>query len=183
MATGKKKVAAPVAKKPLKPAKSTAKFISLKLHATIPTQDYGNIQPEIEVTAATYEEARDFAIPHIEALYARFAKTRPDFLGKINVEEKMVVAPTPATVPVSATPATYADAKVAGEALANIPTPAAGVAKPEPVLKAEKAISLATSEDAMLVIQGQIEKSTKIPAEFKADLLTLCLKKRSELDK
>ncbi len=162
-----------------KPGKkaSSVKFLKFSFGATIPTQSFGNVQPHIEVEAASYEEARDFAIPKIEELYIKYAEIRPVFLGKIEVVEKKV-APAPA--PKAVEPA--APSSVAPSAPSSS-TSAPTEAKPEPVLKAEKAISLATSEDAMLVIQGQIEKSTKIPAEFKQQLLTLCLKKRGELGK
>ncbi len=177
MATKAKAKKIAESKKAPKAKKTTAKFVSFTVKATIPTQAYGNIQPGIEVSAATYEEARDFAMPLIEDLYKHYAESKPGFLGKIEVTEKVVApAPTPKA------PEPVAPSSVAPSAPSSS-TSAPTEAKPEPVLKAEKAISLATSEDAMLVIQGQIEKSTKIPAEFKQQLLTLCLKKRGELGK
>ncbi len=166
--------------------KSSAKFVSLTVRAVIPTQSYGNIQPEIAVQANTYEEARDFAMPLIEGLFAQYSETRPTFLGKV-VESVRVVVPAkagsdikegelvkevqtpPATAPEATTPP-------APEAF-NGPT----IPKPEPVLKAEKAIALAATAEAALIIQGQIEKSVKIPEEFKPDLITLVLKRRGDL--
>ncbi len=163
---------------------STAKFVSLSVMAVIPTQSYGNIQPKIEVQAETYEEARDFVLPHIKELYTMFAESRPGFLGKIEVTEKVVTPVTAQTVttPAVTTPAqATAQAQVAQQAATNQPTSVKP--KTEAVLKAEAAIRLAATEDAMVLIQGQIEKSTKIAEEDKPALLTLCLKRRGELAK
>lgn len=40
--------------------------------AVIPTTQYGNLQPSIEVEANDIEEAKDYAVPHIEALWAKY---------------------------------------------------------------------------------------------------------------
>lgn len=48
------------------------KLTKYTLTATIPTQQYGNIQPSIEVEAASLDEAESFAVPHVEALWAKF---------------------------------------------------------------------------------------------------------------
>lgn len=48
------------------------KLTKYTLTATIPTQQYGNIQPSIEVEAASIEEAEEFAVPHVQALWAKF---------------------------------------------------------------------------------------------------------------
>lgn len=154
--------------------KSTAKFVSLSVMAVIPTQSYGNIQPKIEVQAETYEDALGFVLPHIKALYSMFAESKPAFLGKIEVTEKVVTPPAAAQTTTTPSAGHVADASA---------TASAGKPKTEAVQKAEKAISLAASEDAMLLIQGQIEKSTKIADEDKPELLKLCLKRRSELSK
>ena len=42
--------------------------------AVIPTVQYGNIQPSIEVEAETFEEAQAYAMPKIEALWAQYAE-------------------------------------------------------------------------------------------------------------
>lgn len=166
-----------------KPKKSSAKFASFSVRAVIPTQAYGNIQPEIFVTANTYEEARDFAMPLIGELFTKYSETRPTFLGKI--EETVRVVPVAHPVPAAA------PAPMAVPQMQNAPVGAANTApelpaapsadKPPPVLKAEKMIGLAATEDAAKLIQDQIEKSVKIPAEFKPDLITLVLKRRNEL--
>lgn len=175
-----------------KPAKSTAKFVSFTVTAVIPTQQYGNIQPKIEVQAASYEEACDFAMPMIEALYAKYMESKPGFMGRIQVTEKVVappaaVAPKLATVQTPTTPQaghvadSSATASAAQQSTANQAAPAKP--KSEFVLKAEKMLSLAATEEAAVRIQDQIEKSTKIAPEDKPALLTLCLQRRGELEK
>jgi hypothetical protein len=42
--------------------------------AVIPTVQYGNIQPSIEVEADTFEEANAMAMPHIEKLWAKYSE-------------------------------------------------------------------------------------------------------------
>lgn len=42
------------------------------IRATIPTVQYGNIQPEYEVEAPTFEEAEAIALPYIEKLWAKY---------------------------------------------------------------------------------------------------------------
>lgn len=172
-----KKVPAPKPAKVAKPrgnvvvAEAKVRFVSFTFGATIPTQAFGNVQPQIVVEAPSYEEAAAFAIPKIEELYAKYAEVKPTYLSKIT-ETVKTVAPVP-VAPVAAPEAT-APAAPAVEAPVAPQTP-----KPESVLKAEKAISLAATADAALAIQTQIENSVKIPAEFKPALITLVLQKRS----
>lgn len=157
--------------------KSSAKFVSLTVRAVIPTQQYGNIQPEITVIADNYNDAREYAMPIIEALYRQYAEAplsgkEPRFYGTVTETVKEVV-------PVAATPAAIAEKPAETVVVAPVNT----TPKPEPVVKAEKAIALLEDEASALRIQDQIEKSTKIPEEFKPDLIKLCLKKRGEISK
>ncbi len=176
----------PKAAKKVKPTKDSkpvrvvnhpqaVEMTSFEVLVVIPTQSYGNIQPKITVKAARLQDALDVVMPEIEKLYAKYAETKPAFLGKIEVVEK-VVTPAPKKEE-SAAPSSVAPSAPSSSTSTALTTPE--TQKPEPVLKAEKAISLAVDEAAMIVIQGQIEKSSKIPPEFKDALLTLCLKKRS----
>lgn len=48
--------------------------MKFKIGATVPTVQYGNIMPEIEVEAETLEEAQAIALPEIEKLWARYAE-------------------------------------------------------------------------------------------------------------
>jgi hypothetical protein len=46
--------------------------IKYTMTATIPTQQYGNLQPSIEVEATSLEEGQAATMPHIEALWAKY---------------------------------------------------------------------------------------------------------------
>lgn len=174
----------PLVEKAAKPKKSSVKFVSLTVTAVIPTQQYGNIQPKIEVQADNYADARAFVMPLIEELYAQYTETKPGFLGRIQVTEKVVTPATQGPAP-KATPAQTPTTPQAGHVADASATASAAPAKPksEFVLKAEKMLSLAATEDAAIRIQDQIEKSTKIAEEDKPELLKQCLVRRGELSK
>lgn len=177
-----------------KKVKTTAKFVSFTVTAVIPTQQYGNIQPKIEVQADSYQDARDFVMPLIEEMYIRYGESKPDFLGRITETIKVVkavageklekgdlVKKAPEEVP---TAQQEAAKTLPPQATASTtPTATAPVQKPESVLKAEKAVSLAMTEDALNLIKNQIEKSVKIPAEFKPALLNTCEIRRVDIKK
>lgn len=164
---------------PMKAPKVT--LLHFKVSAVIPTQQYGNIQPSIEVMAGTIEDARDVVMPIIEQLYQTYAEMplngkEPKFYGKITETIVNVAAPAPKEVKESSTSA---------EVSAPSEEPSAPVekSKSDAVLKAEKAIGLAMSVEAADAIQAQIEKSVKIDKDDKPALYTLCLKKKKELKK
>lgn len=48
--------------------------MKFSITATIPTTQYGNIQPAIETEAETYEEARDLALSRMEELWDRYCE-------------------------------------------------------------------------------------------------------------
>ncbi len=182
-----KKNEAPKPKGQKKP--EAVKLLSFTFGATIPVQSFGNIETHLTVEAGSYEEACAYAMPKIEELYAKYAENKPKFLGKIEETVKVVApvaaatpvaAPAPATAPkpapVAETPAPVAEAPQEASS-----APEVAQEKSPAVLKAEKAISLAMTEEAAVLIQDQIEKSVKILPEEKPDLITLVLKKRSEL--
>jgi len=188
-----KKVSAPKPAKVAKPKKkdgvidmkADTRFVSFAVRAVIPVQSFGNIQPEITVEAPTFEEARDFAMPHIEELYGKYAEVKPGFLGKVNETVKVVSASDGAPVQAPKSPLTAPGKSQASEMSSQgVPAPAeanSGVAegpKPESVLRAERAIERASSDMAALAIQDQIEKSVKIPPAYKPALITLVLEKR-----
>lgn len=179
--TAQKPVKAPNSKKEKSViTQARLKFVSFSFGATIPTQSFGNIQPHITVEAPTYEEARDFAIPKIEELYAKYAEVKPTFLGKITVTEKEVSAPVPKEE-APKTPSSGSSPEASAPSTSAAPAQSQTVVTPESVLKAEKAIALAATYEAVIMIQDQIEKSIKIPAEFKPNLITLVLKRRNAL--
>jgi hypothetical protein len=159
--------------------------VIFEVTAVIPTQSYGNIQPRIQVIVDTIEEGRALVMPVIEMMYKTYSESKPQFLGKVAVTEKIVTPPTAQTVTTPAQPTTppapQATATGPADATANATAPAKP--KSEFVLKAEKMLSLAATEDAAIRIQDQIEKSTKIAEEDKPALLTLCLQRRGELAK
>lgn len=163
--------------------KAELKFVSFSFGATIPTQAFGNVQAHIVVEAPSYEEARDFALPKIHDLYAKHAEFAPVFLGKITKTEKVVDVPNPEPV---ATPTPAVEATKAPEVAQN-PTGDAEPVEPtversEPFKKAEKAISLAMTQDAIDVISEQIKKSVKIAEDDKPVLYTQILKKQKEFE-
>lgn len=53
----------------LVPLPEKKKFV---IKATIPTTQYGNLQPEYEVEAESFEEAEKIAMPYIEALWTKY---------------------------------------------------------------------------------------------------------------
>lgn len=190
MATKKtaKKAAAPKPAKVAKAAKevvkkSNVKFVSFSLGAVIPVQSFGNVQPTIVVEAPTYEEAVAFAMPKLDELYAKYAEVKPAYLGKITETVKVVSgtttmpAPAPTMPQAQDTPAPVGQDTPAPQATAQAPSKP----KSDAVLKAEKAIGLAATEDALTAIQDQIEKSVKIAPEDKPALITFVLERRGKL--
>lgn len=202
----KKATAKKTTTKTPKATKSKVELVSFEVAAVIPTQQYGNIQPKIVVTAPTIEEAKEVVMPMIEELYTTYAELplngKPvKFAGKVTVEEKKVEAPAPAPAPKAGTPATEsspapsapssspsapaaptAPTAPAGPAPAPAPAAPAVDTVPEPVIKARKAISLSTSKEALALVRNQIENSVKIDPSFKPDLIKLCDEKLKELD-
>lgn len=196
MATKKnaKKEVAPAPVKPkkevkpkvVKTKKASVKLVSFTVGAVIPTQSYGNIQPSITVEANSIEEARTVVMPVIEDMIRTYAETKPGFLGKVEVTEKVVTPP--GMVPVSARKGMYEEVAKTGEVMASsvaapvaapVSSPSTEPAKqkPETVTKAEKAISLSATSEALKVIEEQIKNSVKIPEEFKAGLQKLVVEK------
>lgn len=188
-----KKASAPKPAKVAKPKKSSAKFKSFSITAVIPVMSYGNIQPRIEVEAASYEEARDFAMPLIGQLFSQYSEAKPTFLGKIEETTRVVKAvadgpiskgdlvkeapKAPEAPQAQDTPAPVAQDVPAPQATAQAVPEGA---KPPAVVKAEKAIAAADAS-TILGVQDQIEKSVKIPEEWKPFLITLVLNKRNAL--
>lgn len=171
--------------KKVKKAKVTpvnVRLVSLTVGAVIPTQSYGNIQPSITVEATTIEEARALVMPVIEGLIAKYAETRPGFLGKVEVTEKVIVPPAKAPESPSSAPAP-AVAPVSTESKPVETVATSTEPKNENVAKAEKAISLALTQEAVDVIQKQIENSTKIPEKFKKGLIEQCYSRWNALKK
>lgn len=63
------------------------KIEKLKIGATIPTQQYGNIQPEIEISDCTIEEAKETGINFIKEMFESYSS-----VGPLNKNETALVA-------------------------------------------------------------------------------------------
>jgi hypothetical protein len=48
--------------------------MKFKITATVPVTQYGNLSPEIEVEADSFEDAQAFALPKIEAIWAKYCE-------------------------------------------------------------------------------------------------------------
>lgn len=68
----------------LVPVEPKKKF---RITAVIPTVQYGNIQPEYEVEADSYEEAEKIAMPYIEALWDKYCAKGSELPKKETVKE------------------------------------------------------------------------------------------------
>lgn len=162
--------------------KNGVQLVQFEMSAVIPTMSYGNIQPKITVTAPSMEEARDAVMPIIADLFASYGEKA--LRSNVTVTEKVVEAPksmaeiapkTQETVPKAPEVVKVAEAPqaVAEAPVAPIVAPTVPPETPEPVRKAEKAISLAATEEALKLIGDQITNSVKIDASYKPALLTL----------
>lgn len=191
----KKLVKLPVVKKVLPVVKGltrtvkhtmSVQLVQFEMSAVIPTMQYGNIQPKITVTAPSMEEARDAVMPIISGLYASYGEKA--LRSNVTVTEKVVEAPkvmadiAPKTQETSPKAPEAVKEVIAPQAVTTAPVapiinPAVPAETPEAVRKAEKAISLAATEDALKLIEGQITNSVKIDPSYKPALLGLCKEK------
>lgn len=158
-------------------------LISFSVKATIPTQMYGNIMPEIVIKTKTIEEAKAIIMPVIEELHSTYAEKPRDgshvsFMNKANVtvtEKKVDVTPAvkgaegfnPDTTEKPKTPA-----QESADSLAT------DLTKSPAYTKAESAVKNCSSIDALNMIEDQIQKSVKLSDKEKPELLTEVLKKR-----
>lgn len=194
---------APKEKKEAKPkaAKkvSSVQLVTFEMGAVIPTQQYGNFQPRVVVTAKTLEEARAVVMPFMEDLYKTYAELPlngrdPKFYGNVTVTEKVVdvKAPAPKAEPEAtvSSPAPSAPSSSESTPAPAEPAPVTtgataptgpSVQRSEPYMKAHKAITLASSHDALDVIKAQIEKSVKIAPEDKPELLDILATRKNEI--
>ena len=180
-----------VAEKKVVVKKSAVQLVSFSVTAIIPTQQYGNIQPTITVTAPSIAEAWEVVKPVIDGIYLDYAESQPRgrafFVApKITEETRIIekavtavtavpaVVPTPVAVPVS----------VVAPAPAPVvaPAPVASVAeKSESFKKAARAISLALGHPALDMIRAQIESSIKIDPSDKPELIASLVNRKNEI--
>lgn len=148
-------------------------LVTFSVRATIPTQQYGNIQPEIVVSGPSIEAARDFVMPIIEELYQAYADESlksPKFFKKnpvTAIEKQIEVSPVVPQKPVPM-PAQKEEPEVI-------------LPKSEAYIKAEKAIGAAASKEALDLVEEKIKASTRINNDEKPVLYTVILKKRKEI--
>lgn len=121
------------------------------LKAVIPTGTYGNIQPELTVSANTLEEAEAIVLPYFEKLnekYLNWNEPKP----KASVTKSVQVAVEQPVVTSS-----------------------------EAYTKAGTAIKTAYSKEALVLIRTQIEKSKRLNENEKAMLNVLLVTRGTEL--
>ena len=189
-----KKVQAPKPAKVAKPKKNVinvkaeAKFVSFKVRAVIPVKQYGNIQPEIEVVAPTYELAVAFAMPKIEELWKTYAErpingNLPKFVGPVSVAEKTVAAPVAAPSPKAeaVAPASPSSTEASADSASQSTSTTAETPLSEAGQKGKKAIEAAATKEALDLAEDKIKNSVKIPDDEKPVLYTLILKKKKTL--
>lgn len=77
----------------------TVTLMSYTMRAVIPTGPYANVQPEITVQAGSLDEAKDYILPHIDALYEKYLnlsdRPKPRVLVKEVLPVAQVVVPAP----------------------------------------------------------------------------------------
>jgi len=56
--------------------------MKFRITATIPVTQYGNLQPEIEVEAETFEEAQALAMKRVESIWAKYAEPGKELVKK-----------------------------------------------------------------------------------------------------
>lgn len=173
---------------------------SFSVTVVIPTQQFGNIQPKIDIEAVTIDQAVEFVKPYIEQLYRTYAAEFPAFMKeKVTVEEKHVdvPAPVPAAPKADTTkpePAaqtnTWSPGKEKNEShpVATKSAPDLNAPKTDPevkdeaYLKGEAAIAGAANLAALNIVEQKIKDSTKVKEEDKPFLITKVLKKRKEFE-
>lgn len=138
-----------------KPPTTSVKLVSYSIKMVIPTGQFANIQPEIIVQAGTVEEAHDYIAPHMNKLWKEYfmvSERRPE-------PEKL-------------------KSNLDGYSKATVNhSPASSVA----FTKASQAIASCVTQEALDLIQSQIEKSVKLTLDDKAQLLKLSVVRSSEL--
>lgn len=208
MSKTKKVEAKPIPKSPKHKKEKVSKVIkqearvelvTFSIKATIPTQQYGNFQPEIVVKAPTIEMARDTVMPIIEDLYQTYAEDAlngktPKFFNKakVVVTEKTVIEGQNGTTSVpgltkesvqvpTKTPEVAKDIPNYNEETLSFDKSYPEINKNPAFLKAENAITSAVGIEALDLIEEQIQKSVKINPSDKPVLLTILLKKKATL--
>lgn len=170
----------------------TVTLMNYTIKAVIPTGPYANVQPEITVQAPSLDEAKDYVLPHIDALFEKY-------LNLSDRPKPRVVDTTPVAKPVDTTPIKPPlpePVKMPEPVMPSVTptveqfTPAPEVVEPkkfeaeQPAStafdKAKMAVESCRSIDALNMIAEKIEQSVKLDALDKADLSVLVEVKRKE---
>lgn len=175
------------------PTKAKVTLITYEIKATIPTGPYANISPCITVSAPSLDEARDYVLPHIDALYERYLNLsdRP--------KPRVLVKETPAPVTTEMSKSVVEVKEVPKEVLTvpmninqlaeSTPVPEVisqtetnpGFVQSEAYQKAQAAVDSCKSVEALNLIADRINISVKLDALDKTDLSVLVATKRTEL--
>lgn len=178
----------------------TVTLMNYTIKAVIPTGPYANVQPEITVQAPSLDEAKDYVLPHIDALFEKY-------LNLSDRPKPRVVDTTPVAKPIDTTlgktitsqvmPSTPAPVFTQPQATSSSPTPTVEQFTPAPEVvepkkfeaeqpastafdKAKMAVESCRSIEALNMIAEKIEQSVKLDALDKADLSVLVEVKRKE---
>jgi len=181
---------------------SKVTLVTFSMKAVIPTQSFGNFQPEITVTAPTIEEARAFVLPIMEDLYQQYAEATPDgrtpkFFKKPDVvmKEKVVTPPATTQAPIKAPaqqttpvqpqattpPAPQATASSQKEDPDEVPfvgTQHPDAPKSPQYMKGAGMIEGTMSMEALDAVEDKVKNSIKLSSQEKDELMVLVLKKR-----
>lgn len=84
----------------VKSSTPTVILMSYTMRAVIPTGPYANVQPEITVQASSLDEAKDYILPHIDALYEKYLNLSDRPKPRVAVKEVLPVSPTPVATPI-----------------------------------------------------------------------------------
>jgi len=166
--------------KTVKAAKAP-KLVSYTIKATIPTCQYGNIQPEITVMAGTIEEAENFVLPRINKLFADYAEEpinkRLRFINKVPVQEPVEVVPTGAGLAPFSKEGLESAVALARKQYPEKNTPITSLNHSEALVRTLKVIESCKSNDTLKVIAAQIASSIKLtPKEIEIALSVIAQK-------
>lgn len=183
-------------------ATPTVTLMNYTIKAVIPTGPYANVQPEITVQAPSLDEAKDYVLPHIDALFEKYLnlsdRPKPRVVDTTPVKpvapvvkEPMVITLTP--VATSSTPEPtpiVVTESTSPNVVVEQFVPAPEVVEPkkfeaeQPAStafdKAKMAVESCRSIEALNMIAEKIEQSVKLDALDKADLSVLVEVKRKE---
>jgi len=105
----------PTTKTKVATATPTVTLMNYTIKAVIPTGPYANVQPEITVQAPSLDEAKDYVLPHIDALFEKYLnlsdRPKPRVVDTTPVAKHVdttpvkPVAPAPVVPPPPMTPA------------------------------------------------------------------------------